>query len=115
MLVTRVFQITCFFMIDTDDSVREYLHFFRSNFPNESITPKLHLLEDHVVPWFERWGAGLALMGEQGGEGVHAHLNKIRGNLRCFSLTDELQLHLRSVEEQWIFANPVSYHRNRKP
>eukprot|EP00057_Strongylocentrotus_purpuratus_P005186 XP_003730386.1 PREDICTED: uncharacterized protein LOC100891379 isoform X1 [Strongylocentrotus purpuratus] len=96
-----------------DDAIREYMTFVRTTFPSESITPKMHLLEDHTVPWFELWGAGLALMGEQGGEGMHAHLNRIREHLRCYSLTDDLQLHLRSVEEQWVHANPKSYHRNK--
>ena len=90
----------CFFLFGTDESVKEYLSFFRTNFPSESITPKLHIVEDHIIPWFQLWGAGLGLMGEQGGEGMHSHLNNIRSNLRRFSLTDELQLHLRSVEEQ---------------
>ena len=107
-------NLTVFFLFGTDESVKEYLSFFRTNFPSESITPKLHIVEDHIIPWFQLWGAGLGLMGEQGGEGMHSHLNNIRSNLRRFSLTDELQLHLRSVEEQWIFSNPASYHRNRK-
>ena len=33
-----------------------------------AITPKLHLLEDHVVPQMTHFSAGLGLFGEQGGE-----------------------------------------------
>ena len=39
--------------------------------------PKMHLLEDHVVPWMKRWGLGAGLMGEQGAESIHSHLNKL--------------------------------------
>lgn len=37
----------------------------------------MHLLEDHVVPWIQRWGLGAGLMGEQGAESIHAHLNRL--------------------------------------
>jgi hypothetical protein len=41
-----------------------------------SITPKLHLLEEHVPQFVERWNIGLAYMGEQGGEKLHAQFNR---------------------------------------
>ena len=41
------------------------------------ITPKLHLLERHVVPSMRRFGVGLGLLGEQGGEGIHAEFNTL--------------------------------------
>ena len=50
---------------------------FRTLFPNESITPKLHLLEYHVVPFIERWRYGFGLYGEQGIESVHQSFNKL--------------------------------------
>ena len=37
----------------------------------------MHILEDHVVPWFEWWHLGLGKMGEQGAESVLAHLMKL--------------------------------------
>ena len=40
-----------------------------------NITPKLHLLEDHVVKCMRRFGVGLGLLGEQGGEGIHHEFN----------------------------------------
>lgn len=45
-----------------------------------SILPKMHILEDHVVPWLERWGIGAGLMGEQGAESLHAHVHKLETN-----------------------------------
>ena len=40
-----------------------------------NITPKLHLLEDHLLPCIRRFGVGLGLLGEQGGESIHHQLN----------------------------------------
>ena len=34
----------------------------------------MHILEDHVVPWMQRWRVGSGLMGEQGAESIHAHI-----------------------------------------
>ena len=42
------------------------------------ITPKLHLLEDHVVKSMRRFRVGLGLLGEQGGEGLHAKFNELK-------------------------------------
>ena len=50
--------------------------FYRASFPEATILPKMHLLEDHV-PWFKRWHLGFGLMGEQGAESIHAHLMKL--------------------------------------
>ena len=34
-------------------------------FPETTVTvlPKIHILEDHVVPWMRRWHIGAVLMG----------------------------------------------------
>ena len=54
-----------------------------------NITPKLHLLEDHVVPQMRAFGVGLALHGEQGGESIHHEWNEQESKLR--GTTDELE------------------------
>ena len=40
-----------------------------------NVTPKLHLLEDHIVLCIRRFGVGLGLLGEQGGEGLRHEMN----------------------------------------
>ena len=50
---------------------------YRSSFPHATILPKMHLLEDHVVPWLKRWHVGSGLMGEQGAEQIHAHIHHL--------------------------------------
>ena len=42
-----------------------------------NITPKLHLLEGHVVSATRRYGVGLGMFGEQGGESIHAEFNTL--------------------------------------
>eukprot|EP00117_Sycon_ciliatum_P000806 scpid26705/ scgid6721/ E3 ubiquitin-protein ligase NRDP1; RING finger protein 41 len=42
-----------------------------------NITPKLHLLEQHVVPQMTHFGCGLSLLCEQGGEALHAAFNTL--------------------------------------
>ena len=42
------------------------------------ITPYLHLLENHVVKSIRRFRVGLGMLGEQGGERLHAKLNELK-------------------------------------
>ena len=37
--------------------------------------PKMHMLEEHMVPWMRNWRVGCGFMGEQGAESLHARLN----------------------------------------
>ena len=55
---------------------------YREKFSHATITPKLHLLEEHVVPWLERWHVGFGVMGEQGAESIHAYFNTLKRTYR---------------------------------
>ena len=35
--------------------VREFLEYYNNNFLLATITPKMHMLEDHAAQWIERW------------------------------------------------------------
>ena len=50
---------------------------YRESFPEASILPKMHILEDHTIAWLRRWKIGAGLMGEQGAESIHAHLHRL--------------------------------------
>ena len=66
-----------------------------------AITPKLHLLEDHVVPQMTHFRAGLGLFGEQGGELIHAKFNtlyRVHGNIP--NAVDRL----RTVSKQYLLS-----------
>ena len=71
------YVVTEFFGNITGTSVDEFLRFYRATFPDATITPKLHLLEDHVVPQMRRWHWSLGLHGEQGAESIHNVFNNL--------------------------------------
>ena len=56
--------------------IDKYLKYYRRKFPN-SVIPKQHFLEDHICPWISKWGFGMAMHGEQGGESIHREFNRI--------------------------------------
>ncbi|XP_038049523.1 uncharacterized protein LOC119723080 isoform X2 [Patiria miniata] len=88
-----------------DQAIKDYMNFFRGEFPSESIPPKMHLLEDHVMPWIRRWGFGLGFHGEQGGESVHSHFNCLRRDVRGISA--EVDILKSVVKSQWIMTSPA--------
>ncbi len=53
-----------------------YMSFYRTHFPGKVI-PKLHMPENHVLPWPHRWGVDMAMHGEQSGLSVHAQFNTL--------------------------------------
>ena len=69
---------------------------YRGCYPKKVI-PKMHMLEEHVLPWIERWGVGMALHGEQRGESIHAEFNRqtaIAGGIR--NKVDQLKSVMRN-------------------
>ena len=63
--------------------IDKYILLFKSKFSKTKLTPKQHILLKHCVPWIRKYGFGLALMGEQGGELIHATVAKIERRSRC--------------------------------
>ena len=71
-------------MINTlEDNTRSFMTFLRSDFPDIKISPKLHMMEDHVIPFIRRWGAACGFYGEQGGESIHQTINNMKRNYNC--------------------------------
>ena len=52
--------------------------YFRHQFPHVRVIPKQHLLEAHCVPVIVKWGVGLALLGEEGGEETQVTVNALK-------------------------------------
>ena len=55
--------------------IGEFLKLYCNSFG--AITPKLHLIEDHMI-FLRRWRVGCGLLGEQGAESIHTKFNKLR-------------------------------------
>ena len=54
------------------DNIKTFLSYYCSQFSSSTVTPKLHMLEELVVPWVQKWRVGIGLLGEQGAESIHA-------------------------------------------
>ncbi|XP_065667077.1 uncharacterized protein LOC136087630 isoform X2 [Hydra vulgaris] len=58
--------------------VDDLMQFYHAKWPQGSVPPKLHMMEDHAIPFLQKWGAGFGFYGEQGGESIHHELNKLK-------------------------------------
>ena len=72
-----------------DTLIHQYMSLYRAFFPGKVI-PKQHFLEYHCVPWIARYGFGLGLHGEQGGELIHSTISRAERSGR----------HIRNAEER---------------
>ena len=50
---------------------------FRGTFPSATVSPKMHMLEDHTLEWVNAHNVGFGLLGEQGAESIHARFNSL--------------------------------------
>ena len=68
-----------------DQDIKNYLAFFRATFPSETVPPRMHLLEDHVIPRIRQWHFGLGFHDEQGRElvrGLREDVDILRSVIR---------------------------------
>ena len=66
--LTHIYEL--FFTLSTEQDIEEFVTFFRSNFPDATLPPKMHRLEEHVVPFLRRWHFPLRFFGERGGDSI---------------------------------------------
>ena len=92
---------------------------YRDSFPSSTVTPKLHMLENHVVPFLRRWKVRFGFLGEQGAESIHARFNHI--GLSYVNMPNPverlkaiLMAHLTQVSPQNIAKTPVLKRKKRK-
>ena len=74
------------------------------NFSHATVLPKMHTMEDHVVPWLKRWRLDSGLMGEQGAESIHAHLMKLERTHQ--GIPNELDRLKYFVKEHMLESDP---------
>ena len=90
--VTKIYQTLL--LVSIDMCIKHFLRVYRQSFPNASITPKLHMLEDHTMEQLRRFKVGLGLLNEQCGELLHTEFN--RAGRTVHGMKDEL-LKLMSI------------------
>lgn len=92
--------------------------YFTGTFPKATVLPKMHMLEEHVIPWLRQWHIGFGLMGEQGAESIHAYFNRLGRTYqsipdRVTRLNRMMHEHLLHVAPANIAAKPVVKRRKR--
>lgn len=80
------------------------MKFYRAEFPWATILPKMHIMEDHVIPWLRRFHIGAGLMGEQGAESIHARMMKLERDFQ--GIKDDLDRLKYIVSEQALYTAP---------
>uniref|UniRef100_A0A7M5XJ63 Uncharacterized protein n=1 Tax=Clytia hemisphaerica TaxID=252671 RepID=A0A7M5XJ63_9CNID len=93
------------------NDIDELLAFFRRNFQSETITPKLHLLEDHAVNFMEKWGSSFGIYGEQGADSIHKTFNEMK--TKYHSMKNDVQrVHAMM---RWFIQSRLHSGHQRKP
>ncbi|XP_038063047.1 uncharacterized protein LOC119733744 [Patiria miniata] len=87
-----------------DVCIKEFMRSYREMFPSQNVTPKLHLLECHVVPQISRFRVGLGMLNEQGGELLHTELNRT-GRI-VHGIRDDLQKLLSIMKRHHTSTTP---------
>ena len=62
--------------VHSDNNIKQFMEVYRRT--GSSVTPKLHILEEHVVPWIRRWKVGVGFHSEQGAESIHTVFNSLQ-------------------------------------
>ena len=96
----------------TDDDVDQakvcinrYMAFYRQQFGEHCVIPKQHFLETHCVEFLRKWKVGLGLLGEQGGEEMHAFINSLKDRVRGIN-NKEQKLRVL-MKEQHTIVSPL--------
>ena len=96
--------------ISTEAKIDKFMEFYRESFPEATVTPKLHMMEDHIVPFLQKWKIGLGFLGEQGAESIHARFNSIRWPNRV----QRLECILKSISTKFVLTTLLGDHHQRK-
>ena len=64
-------------------SIEHFMTYYREAFPESSVIPKMHIMEEHIVPFIQRWKVGCGFLGEQGAESVHKYFNILERTYTC--------------------------------
>lgn len=103
----------------TGDHIAKFMKFYREEFPSASVLPKMHMLEEHVIPWLQRWHVGFGLLGEQGIESIHAHFNNLGRTYRSMPeevarLRQLMREHLLHIAPENVAATPEVKRRKKR-
>ena len=97
-------------------NIHSFMKCYRETFPKASVIVKMHILEDHMVGWMNKWKVGFGLMGEQGVESIHGVFNQLQreycnvrnGPQRCQAMMEEHHRRCHPTNKQLV---PKARHR----
>jgi len=89
MYVNRNYECI-FYFLDLD--ITTFMAQYRFFFPNASVLPKMHFLEDHLIDWVIKYKTGFGLLGEQGVKSIHHEFNDLKRTYSCIQNKEELTL-----------------------
>ena len=101
-----------------ESNITEFMSFYRQNFSQATVLPKMHMLEDHVIPWMKEWHVGFGMMGEQGAESIHKYFNALHRTYSSIPgsmdrLKHMLKEHLLHIAPANVAAKPPLKKRKR--
>ena len=70
-----------------------------------TFTPKLHFLEDHVLPFLKKWRVGFGFHGEQGAESLHSMIRRI--SMSYTSMPNRLERLKAVIKEHHLQVSPA--------
>ena len=96
-------KIDCTIDFYTEQSIEHFMKFFHKSFPaaEATIPIKMHVLEDHAIPWVNSTHVGFGLLGEQGAESIHAKFTRL--GLAHTAVTD-IVLHLLCIVKEHLIS-----------
>ena len=93
-----------------ENDIDAFISFYRAEF-QASVTPKLHMLEDHVSDFIREWGVGVGMLGEQGIESIHTIFNSLERTYNSMVNKDQrlksmVMEHHRQISPENIARRP---------
>ena len=86
--------------IVTESNIKSCMENYRRLCPEESVFPKIHYMEDHLISFIRTWRAGPGLLGEQGGESIHHQFNQLKARYANMPSPADRLYHLLKVHLQ---------------
>jgi len=71
------------------------------------------MLEEHVLPFIQKWKVGCGFLGEQGAESIHVYFNTL--NRTYASIPDRLAWLKQKVVEHHLHTTPMNIEARPTP
>ena len=91
-----VYVLRCHYFTYTGIVIDNFMAYYRSTFPEATVTPKMHIMEDHITQFLQMWRVGFGFHGEQGAESLHALIRRISRSYGSIPRTELTALRVSS-------------------